>query len=107
MTSIELAKSIYERAQQNGKQAWLSNKQNSYLFGLLSKENRLDERLKRHFVAVILPSGEWVETITAQKALEIGHENIKYAYIVSPPFYIRREGFVAQRIVVEQAVCGK
>lgn len=101
MTSIELAKSIYERAAQNNKQAWLSDKQNSFLFSLLSKENRLDERQKQHFIAVILPNNEWVETITVEKAIELGQENIKYAYIVSPPFYIKREGFKAQRIVIK------
>ena len=101
MTSIELAKSIYERASQNGKQAWLSDKQNSFLFSLLSKENRLDEKQKQHFIAVILPNNEWVETITVEKAIELGQDNIKYAYIVSPPFYIKREGFKAQRIVIK------
>jgi hypothetical protein len=35
MNSIELAKSIYERAEQNGKQAWLSDKQNYFIFPFL------------------------------------------------------------------------
>lgn len=101
MKSIEIAKSIYYKAKEKGKQAWLSDKQNSFLFSLLSKENRLDERQKQHFIAVVLPNNDWVETITIEKAIEIGQENIKYAYIVSPPFYIKREGFRAQKIILK------
>ena len=101
MTSIELAKSIYEKAVQVGKQAWLSDKQNSYIFSLLEKEGRLNEKSSSHFVAHILPSGEWVKDLTIGEAIKLGEENIKKAYIVSPPFYIKREGFRAQKIVIK------
>ena len=101
MNSIELAKSIYDKALQNGKQAWLSDKQNRYIFSLLYKEGRLDERLSTHFVAYILPNGEWVKYLTIDEAIKIGEENIKEVYIVSPPFYIKREGFKAQKIVIK------
>lgn len=100
MNSIALAKSIYEKATQNGKQAWLSDKQNSFIFSLLYKEGRLNEHSTRHLIAYILPNGEWIKDLTLGEAIEIGEENIKKAYIVSPPFYIKREGFRAQKIVV-------
>jgi hypothetical protein len=101
MNSIELAKSIYEKAIQNGKQAWLSNKQNSFIFSLLDKEGRLNEKSSSHFIAHILPNGEWVKDLTISEVIKIGEENIKKAYIVSPPFYIKREGFKAQKIVIK------
>ena len=101
MNSIELAKSIYEKATQNGKQAWLSDKQNSFIFSLLEREGRLNEKSSTHFVANILPSGEWVKDLTIGEAIKIGEENIKKVYIVSPPFYIKREGFKAQKIVIK------
>ena len=101
MNSIELAKSIYEKATQNGKQAWLSDKQNSFIFQLLEKEGRLNEKAPSHFIANILPSGEWIKDLTIGEAIKIGEENIKKVYIVSPPFYIKREGFKAQKIVIK------
>ena len=100
MNSIELAKSIYERAKANKKQAWLSDKQNSFLFSLLCKEGRLDERCKKHFIATVLPSGEWVKDLTIGEAIKIGEENLKKVYVINPPFYIKREGFNAQKIVI-------
>ena len=101
MNSIELAKSIYEKANQNGKQAWLSDKQNMFIFSLLHKEGRLNDNAKTHFIAYILPTGEWIKDLTIGEAIQIGEENIKKAYIVSPPFYIRRENFKAQKILVK------
>jgi hypothetical protein len=101
MNSIELAKSIYEKATQNGKQAWLSDKQNRFIFSLLFKEDRLNEKSKSHFIANILPNGDWVKDLTIGDAIKIGEENIKKVYIVSPPFYIKREGFKAQRIIIK------
>lgn len=101
MNSIQLAKSIYDKAMQNGKQAWLSDKQNRFIFSLLYKEGRLDEHAKKHFIAYILPNGEWLKELTMADAIKIGESNLKKAYIVSPPFYIRREGFNAQKIVVQ------
>lgn len=99
MTSIELAKSIYERAAQNGKTAWLSDKQNRFIFSLLEKEGRLDSKAKKHFLGYVI-NGEWIQNLTAGEAIKIGQENVKYAYIVSPPFYIKREGFRTQKIIV-------
>lgn len=93
MTSIELAKSIYEKAVAAGKQAWLSEKQNRFIFSLLYKEGRLDEKSKTHFIAYVTLNGEWIKDLTIDEAIKIGEENIKKAYIVSPPFYIKREGF--------------
>jgi len=101
MNSIELAKSIYERAEQNGKQAWLSDKQNYFIFSLLEKEGRLNKKSSTHFIAHILPSGEWIKDLTIGDAIKIGEENIKKVYIVSPPFYIKREGFKSQKIVIK------
>ena len=100
MTAIELAKSIYEKATANGKQAWLSDKQNLFLFSLLEKEGRLNPRAKRHTIASVLPNGEWVTGLTIDEAIKIGEQNIKTAYVVSPPFYIKREGFKAQKIII-------
>ena len=100
MNSIELAKSIYEKASQAGKQAWLSDKQNRFIFSLLEREGRLNHAAKKHFVAYILPNGEWIQKLTIGEAIKIGEENIKHVYIVSPPFYIRREGFKTQKIIV-------
>ncbi len=100
MTSIELAKSIYEKAIKNGKQAWLSDKQNSFIFSLLCSEGRLGNNNKQHFVAYVLPSGDWVKDLTLGEAIAIGEQNVKKAYIVSPPFYIKREGYVAQKIII-------
>ena len=101
MNSIELAKSIYQRAVENNKQAWLSDKQNSFIFSLLEKEGRLNERASSHFIAHILPNGDWIKDLTIGEAIKIGEENIKKVYIVSPPFYIKREGFKSQKIVVK------
>lgn len=101
MNSIELAKSIYQKAVENGKQAWLSDKQNSFIFSLLEKEGRLNEKASSHYIAHILPNGDWVKDLTIGEAIKIGEENIKKAYIVSPPFYIKREGFKAQKIVIK------
>lgn len=101
MNSIELAKAIYERAIQNGKQAWLSDKQNSFIFSLLYKEGRLNEKSSSHFIAYVLPNGEWIKDLPIGEAIKIGEENIKRVYIVSPPFYIKREGFKAQKIVIK------
>lgn len=101
MTSIELAKSIYEKAEKVGKQAWLSDKQNSFIFSLLYKEGRLNEKATSHFIAYIMPDGKWIKDLTISEAIKIGEENIKKAYIVSPPFYIKREGFKAQKIVIK------
>lgn len=101
MNSTELAKSIYEKATQNGKQAWLSDKQNSFIFSLLEKEGRLNENSTSHFVAYIMPDGEWIQNLTIGEAIKIGEENIKKVYIVSPPFYIKREGFKAQKIIIK------
>jgi len=101
MNSIELAKSIYDKALANGKQAWLSDKQNSFIFSLLEKEGRLNEKASSHYIAHILPSGEWVKDLTIGEAIKIGEENLKKAYIVSPPFYIKREGFKAQKIIIK------
>jgi len=101
MNSIELAKSIYEKSIKNGKQAWLSNNQNRFIFSLLFKEGRLDEKCKSHFIAHILPNGDWVNDLTIGDAIKIGEENIKRAYIVSPPFYIKREGFKTQKIIIK------
>jgi hypothetical protein len=100
MDSIELVKSIYEKAAENGKQAWLSDKQNRFIFSLLYKEGRLNEKATKHFIAHILPGGEWIKDLTIGEAIKIGEENIKKVYIISPPFYIKREGFIAQKIVV-------
>lgn len=101
MNSIELAKIIFQRAVENGKQAWLSDKQNSFIFSLLYKEGRLNEKCSEHFIAYILPNGDWIKDLTIGEAIKIGEENIKKVYIISPPFYIKREGFKAQKIVVK------
>lgn len=101
MNSIELAKSIYEKAVENGKQAWLSDNQNRFIFSLLNKEGRLDEKASSHFIAYILPNGQWIKELTIGEAIKIGEEKIKKVYIVSPPFYIKREGFRAQKIVIK------
>jgi hypothetical protein len=101
MNSIELAKSIYEKANQYGKQAWLSDNQNRFIFSLLHKEGRLNEKNKSHFIANILPNGDWVKDLTIGDSIKIGEENIKKVYIVSPPFYIKREGFKAQKIIIK------
>ena len=101
MNSIKLAKAIYEKATQNGKQAWLSDKQNSFIFSLLYQEGRLNEKSSSHFIAYVLPNGEWTKDLTMGEAIKIGEENIKKVYIVSPPFYIIREGFKAQKIVIK------
>lgn len=101
MNSIELAKSIYERATEQGKQAWLSDKQNRFIFSLLYQEGRLNEKSSSHFIAHILPSGEWVSSLTINEVIKIGEENIKKVYIVSPPFYIKREGFKVQKIIIK------
>lgn len=106
MTSIELAKSIYEKAQSNNKQAWLSEAQNRYIFSLLDKEGRLSIKDTKHYIATILPTGEWINDLTFGEAIEIGKThnvdsyNLKRVYIVNPPFYIKREGFRAQKITI-------
>jgi hypothetical protein len=104
MTSIELAKSIYEKAKLNNKKAWLSDAQTRYMINLMYKEGNYNEHSKSYFIAYILPNGEWIKDLTYGDAIQIGQENIKKVKIVKPPFYIRRQGFNTLQIIIENFV---
>ena len=101
MNSTTLAKNIYDKAKEKNKQAWLSEKQASYIFSLLEKEGRLQETNKKHYIAHIFPGDFWIQDPTLQDVINVGEENVKRVYIVQPPFYIRREGFKSLKITIQ------
>lgn len=101
MNSVELVKSIYERAVENKKAiCWVSEKQEAFLFSLLYRENKVSKGDVKQYIATILPTGEWVDNLTYGEAIKIGEQLLKRVYLVKPPHYIRREGFQIKKIII-------